>query len=79
MPTNEIPERLSVRVAATNPNHHLWNNNGTWWCHYTVYFVDGSHRRVRHSLRTSDPEKAKISRDRILSALRKCGNRIHAA
>ena len=28
--------KLSVRVNRKNPNHHLWNNNGTWWFHCTV-------------------------------------------
>jgi hypothetical protein len=79
MPSNEIPQRLSVRIAATNPNHHLWNNNGFWWCHYTLYFVGGSRRRVRHSLRTSDLEKARIRRDRVLSALMNCGKHSQAA
>ena len=34
---------LSIRVLESNPNHHLWNNNGSWWgtaepllVHYTV-------------------------------------------
>jgi hypothetical protein len=18
------------------PDHHIWNNNGTWWCHLTL-------------------------------------------
>ena len=79
MITNEIPQRLSVRIIATNPNHHLWNNNGRWWCHYTLYFVGGSRRRVRHSLKTADVEKARIIRDRILAALGGCGARSQAA
>ena len=35
---NEDPKvQLAIRVDESNPNHHLWNNNGTWWLHYTVY------------------------------------------
>ncbi len=79
MPSNEIPQRLSVRIATANPNHHLWNNHGSWWCHYTLYFADGRRRRVRHSLKTSDQEKARIRRDRVLSALMNCGSRTNAA
>jgi hypothetical protein len=26
-------EKPSIRVLAHNPDHHLWNNHGTWWCH----------------------------------------------
>jgi Holliday junction resolvase RusA-like endonuclease len=29
------------------PNHHLWNNNGTYWCHYTVHEADYTKRRGR--------------------------------
>jgi hypothetical protein len=28
---------LAIRLNPGNPDHHLWNNNGTWWCHYTVH------------------------------------------
>ena len=27
----------AIRVSAENPNHHLWNNHGTWFLHYTVH------------------------------------------
>ena len=33
-------EKLSLRVNDANENHHLWNNNGTWWVHYTVHLAD---------------------------------------
>jgi hypothetical protein len=41
----------SIRVLNHNPTHHLWNNNGTWWVHFTVHF-DQRKRRVRRSLKT---------------------------
>ena len=28
-------EELALRIDESNLNHHLWNNNGTWWIHYT--------------------------------------------
>ena len=28
---------LAIRLDPANPDHHLWNNNGTWWCHFTIY------------------------------------------
>ena len=37
---------LSIRIDPTNPEHHMWNNNGTWWCHYTVHMPDYQKRRV---------------------------------
>jgi hypothetical protein len=41
----------SIRVLPDNPDHHLWNNNGTFWCHYTLHFPDYTKRRVRQSRR----------------------------
>ena len=23
-----------------NPDHNIWNNNGTWWLHATVHHPD---------------------------------------
>ena len=66
--TNHIP-RLAVRIDDTNPFHHLWNNNGTWWCHLTVHRPDHSSKRVRISLKTSDPAVAQGRRDRLFARL----------
>ena len=30
-------EHSGIRITADNPNHHLWNNHGTWFLHYTVH------------------------------------------
>ena len=59
-------EKPSIRVLAHNLDHHLWNNNGTWWCHYTVHLPDYTKRRVRLSLQTRDARQARILRDRLL-------------
>ena len=60
---------LSVRVDATNLDHHLWCNHGVWWIHYVVH--EGNRkRRVRHSLRTRDVEVARRLRDEELHGLR---------
>ena len=58
-------EKPSIRVLAHNPDHHLWNNHGTWWCHYTVHLPNYTKRRVRLSLQTSDVRQARILRDRL--------------
>ena len=63
MNTLETP---SIRVLAHNPDHHLWNNHGTWWCHYTVHLADYTKRRVRLSLGTSSVEQARKLRDSLL-------------
>jgi hypothetical protein len=58
--------RFALRVNEDNPNHHLWNNRGVWWCHLTVHKADATTERVRFSLKTRDLEKARERRDRIL-------------
>ena len=60
-------ETLAVRVNHTNPDHHLWNNNGTWWCHYTIHSPDYKKERVRVSLETKDLSHARARRDSLLS------------
>ena len=61
--------KLAVRIDGNNPFHHLWNNNGTWWCHYTVHCPDFTKDRVRVSLRTTDAGQAQMHRDRIFAGL----------
>jgi len=51
-----------------NPNHHLWNNHGTWWVHATV-LRGVVQERIRQSLRTKDPVEARRLRDEFLAEL----------
>lgn len=64
--------RTSVRVRESNPNHHLWNNNGTWYVHYTVHPTPLTKARVRMSLETKDLEVARQRRDEILTRAGAC-------
>ena len=57
---------LAVRIT-DNPFHHLWNNNGTWWCHYTEHLPDHTKRRVRRSLHTDNVGIARVLRDSLLN------------
>ena len=59
----------SLRVDPENPNHHLWNNHGTWWLHYTLHLPDYTKRRIRRSLHTRDPHEARSRRDELLTEL----------
>lgn len=61
--------QLAVRVDDENPNHHLWNNRGTWWCHFTLHKPDYTADRVRVSLKTRDLHLARSRRDALLAAL----------
>ena len=62
-----MQNQLSIRVNANNPDHHLWNNHGVWWIHYTV-LIDGAwQRRVRKSLGTKERAVARRKRDQLLA------------
>ena len=65
--TTSNTTRLSVRIDDANPLHHLWNNNGTWWVHFTIHDPDHTARRIRRSLGTKNQVEARRLRDRILS------------
>ncbi len=61
----------SLRISESNPNHHLWNNNGTWFLHYTVYPTPFTKERIRRSLGTKDVKVARERRDNFFSLLAK--------
>lgn len=50
------------------PDHHMWNNNGTWWCHLSLARKRGRAKRIRFSLRTGKRSEARRRRDAIMSA-----------
>jgi len=58
--------RLSVRPRPGNANHHLWNNNGTFWCHLTFHQPDYTKTRLRLSLETKDLTIARQLRDALI-------------
>jgi len=59
--------KLSLRCRPGNANHHLWNNNGTFWCHLTVHLADFTKQRLRLSLGTDDVHNARVLRDALLA------------
>jgi hypothetical protein len=58
---------ISRRQKTARPNHHLWNNHGIWWLHCTIHLPDFTKWRLRRNLRTSDVQKARQLRDRLLA------------
>ena len=66
----------AARRTPNNPNHHMWSNNGTWWCYFTLRSQAGSSRRHRISLKTGDLNAARAKRDRILGAVATHSGRI---
>jgi len=59
----------ALRVRAENANHHLWNNHGTWFLHYTTYPTPLTKERIRRSLGTRDLTVARERRDRFFAHL----------
>ena len=49
-------------------NHHIWDNNGTWWCHLSLARRTGRAKRIRFSLRTNNVREARKRRDLIMNA-----------
>ncbi|HRQ88233.1 MAG TPA: hypothetical protein PLA50_05510 [Bacteroidia bacterium] len=66
--SSALPGTLATHPARDcgNPDHHLWNNRGTWWCHFTLHRPDYTAERVRVSLRTRDLAEARCRRDALL-------------
>ena len=62
-------EEIALRIDESNLNHHLWNNNETWWVHYTIYPTPVTVERIRRSLKTKILEEARNRRDKILNSL----------
>jgi len=59
--------RLSFRRPdPNNDRHHLYDNNGTFYAHFTVHFQHRK-RRVRVSLNTPRIDEAKARRDELLA------------
>ena len=56
---------LAVRLNPANPDHHLWNNNGTRFVYYTIHPTAFTKERVRLSLATRDVEEARRRRDSL--------------
>lgn len=63
---NNYP-RLAIRITDSNPNHHLWNNHGTWWIDYTIHPNAMQKERVRVSLETTSLAEARVRRDAIFA------------
>ncbi|MEO6568181.1 MAG: hypothetical protein ABIO94_05415 [Opitutaceae bacterium] len=74
-----ITQLLGIRVRAENPNHHLWNNHGTWFLHYTVHPTPYTKERVRRSLGTKDLNVARARRDSFFDQFDRAANKLVGA
>ena len=59
----------SVRIAGSNPDHHLWNNNATWWCHLTHRRGDLAKSRLQLSAGPRGLSDVREIRGLVLSTL----------
>ena len=66
---NALAALPGIRVRAENANHHLWNNHGTWFLHYTVHPTPFTKERIRRSLGTKDVIVARERRDAFFNQL----------
>jgi hypothetical protein len=64
---HEHNTELAVRIDPSNEDHHIYNNNGTYWVHYTVYPSPVTAERIRRSLKTKDVSEARRKRDAIFA------------
>jgi hypothetical protein len=63
--------KIALRINAANPNHHLYNNKGIWWCHYTEDRPDFTKHCIRVSLQTPSLPAARAKRDRWFSEIQR--------
>ena len=66
----EYNTELAIRIDSQNPDHHIYNNNGTLWVHYTIYPTPATAERIRRSLHTKDILEARRRRDAIFNDIR---------
>ncbi|MGD7651677.1 MAG: sigma-70 family RNA polymerase sigma factor [Verrucomicrobiales bacterium] len=65
-PAGSTAYRLKMRAVADNPNHHITNNNGIWYCKFTLVHADGGKTEIRNSLHTDNVVQARRHRDRLI-------------
>jgi hypothetical protein len=66
---NQLTTLPGIRVRSENENHHLWNNHGTWFLHYTVHPTPFTKERIRRSLGTKEVNVARERRDTFFAQL----------
>ena len=59
----------SRRHRSGGLNHHIWNNNGVWFAHFTVHPSPVTKERVRCSLNTKSVVEARKRRDELFRRL----------
>jgi hypothetical protein len=65
---NKKTVRTTLKMIRKNPYHNIYNNNGTYWIHYTVRKGNKA-KRLRKALKTSDINQAVKRRDEFFKKL----------
>ena len=65
--TAEEVHGYGIRIDHDNPDHHIWDNNGTLWLNYVVYPTRVTAERRRISLKTKFLDEARLRRDLLFS------------
>ena len=55
-------------MKTSNPDHNVYDNNGTLWVRFTVHYPDYTAGRVAKSLNTTDKVEARRRRDHIMKS-----------
>jgi hypothetical protein len=50
-----------------NPDHHIWNNNGTYWIKWVPYDPVVKLPKITAPLKTKDIEEARRRRDELMA------------
>jgi len=66
---NLLASSPAVRISSANANHHLWNNHGTWFLHYTIHPTPFTKERIRRTLGTKELATARERRDRFFAEI----------
>lgn len=77
-----VPPTVALKIAKLavrnrgGSNHHIWNNNGTWFVHFTIHTDGYQKRRVRRSLHTRVEEEARMKRDALFTTIQRRMDRL---
>ena len=72
----ETKYKVATRINDENLNHHIWNNNGSWWGHFTLHLLDHTKARRRQTLRTDNVFVARRRRDLLFEELQNAARQI---
>jgi len=72
----ETKYKVATRINDENLNHHIWNNNGSWWVHFTLHLPNHTKARRRRTLRTNNVFVARRRRDLLFEELQNAASQI---